>query len=114
MIDKRSYTEEDIYVVKGDTLAEINLECTDESGAAYDLTAATAVFSVKKNKSDATALIEKTTTSGISIALNIVTLESFDVNISAGKYYYDLVVTTADNVIVTLLKGHIIVEEKIS
>lgn len=113
MIESRSYKEEDIRIVKGDTFVPLIFSCYDEEGSEYDLTNANVEFSVLSNRGDTTPVISKTETDGISVEGNLVTINSFIVTLSEKTYYYSVNVTTEGGTITTIAKGKFIVEGEV-
>lgn len=100
----------EIKVVQGDDLT-YTLTVNDADGNAVDLTGASAaVFTVKKNYSDDTAVIEKTLGAGVVITtpasgVVTVTLSDSDTDIEDGTYMFELQVTDSSGNISTVRKS---------
>lgn len=95
-----------------------NLNFTDSSGSAIDLTGSTIFFTVKKNRSDSdtNALIKKDVTSHLD-AVNgksRISLTNSDTAIDVGTYFFDIqLVDNASNV-TTVVAGTFVVTQDIT
>ena len=80
-----------IYLTRGDT-GVIKLDVKDAQGSAYDFSGDEVKFSVKKNLSDRSPVIEKTFDSNGQITFAV----EDTANLEFGNYFYDVQLTHTD------------------
>lgn len=90
---------QDITLTRGDT-ARISIGITS-GGQAYDYSADTVVFSVKKNTSTPDFLIQKTVQDGV-----VTILPTDTASLTYGTYVYDVQLTTAGGDVCTVIVPH--------
>ena len=84
---------------------------TNDNGSSFDLTGFTAAGKIKKHYTSNTSLIVPPVTSGaITISLGNATTAAM----TPGKYVYDVVVTSAQNVKSRILEGVITIVEGVT
>lgn len=91
-----------------------NLNFTDSSDTAYDITGATIYFTVKEEKTDAaTDIISKSITSHTDAANgeSAITLSDTDLDITSKEYYFQIVLEESDGTKTMILDGLLNVKE---
>ena len=87
------------------------------NGSALDLTGATILCQLKKNKSDNTAVVEFTELDGITITdapNGVFRIDETIINVVPKAYYYDIQVTLQDGTVITPVDGTFTVSEDVS
>lgn len=100
----------EIHIIRGDT-GVFTLDVKTAQGQAYDYSADTVLFTVKRNTFDREPLIQKTVVYGENITI----LPSDCANLSYGTYYYDVQLTTAGGIVDTIIPpSKFIVEQEVT
>lgn len=100
-----------ITVYRGDTWDGFSFTLT-RTGSDFDLTGSTALMQVKADKTDETALLEITPT--ITPEEMLITVPASEIEIDAGRYFYDLQITLAGGDIITPIAGRFNVEQDVT
>lgn len=107
-------TKQNFEMMSGDTQV-LEYEVLDEDGVAVNITDATIEWVLTASRNSATALITKTTSSGIVITngpsgIFQVTLLPANTTSLSGIYYYEAEVTTTGNSVYTVSTGMATIE----
>ena len=98
-------------VYRGDTWLGFSFTLTRTDGD-FDLTGATALMQVKAEKTDDDAVLEIVPV--ITPETMLVTVGNTDIEIDAGRYYYDLQITLDGGDIITPIAGKFVVEQDVT